>query len=272
VRNLSESPARANRHAISVKPQPLPPRAGIIAECTITTDSVVATATVRTERTMRRIVMQWGDGTVNTLRNRPGVEAAVGHQNQLPPGTYRLNHAYEAPEDRKSFEQLVLIRVEDQSGGVDFCLNQITLTPRYKVTQYQIGLNQESGCDSLLESQNEFDIVLFVNGEPVAAWRWELSQSLTDGTVSVLPGSLISRELTVADGAVEVHLELTETDPIFDDELSLWSSFSALSNSNTMYGVMEGDGCKVGYSYDLEVKLIVPLPSYGQDVVMVANA
>jgi hypothetical protein len=270
MRNLSESPARANRHVISVKPQPLPPRAAIIAECTITTDSVVATATVRTERMMRRIVVQWGDGAVNTLRNMPGVEAAVGHQ--LPPGTYRLSHAYEAPEDRKSFEQLVLIRVEDHSGGVDFCLTQITLTPRYKVTQYRIGLNLESGCDSWPESWNEFDIVLLVDDERVNAWRWEPTQTLTDGTVFVLDGSLISRELTVADGTVSVHLDVTEVDPISDDEWHLSKSFSALSNSDTMFGVMEGDGCKVGYSYDLEVKLIVPLPSYGQEVVMVANA
>jgi len=39
--------------------------------------SVVATVTVRLDAPMRRIVVQWGDGAVNTLRKTPGVEAAV---------------------------------------------------------------------------------------------------------------------------------------------------------------------------------------------------
>jgi hypothetical protein len=238
----------------------------------ITTDSVVATATVTLNGTMRRIVVQWGDGSTNTLRNRPGVETAVGQQNQLPPGTYKLTHAYAAPEDRKPFTHVVIIRVEDSSGGVDFCITQITLTPRYRVTHYRIRLNLESACDSPFETTTEFDVRLFVDQTLANSWRWEEPQSVIPGTPFVLEGSAISRELTVADGGVYASLEITEDDPLFDDYLpSVSMILSALGDSTSVSEVVEGDGCKVRYSYDREVTLISPLPSFGQSVVMTAN-
>jgi len=251
---------------VLLKPRPTRPQAANIAECSIATNSVVATATVRTDGTMRRIVVQWGDGTVNTLRNRPGIDAAIG-QNQLPAGTYKLHHAYAAPEDRKPFDQIVVIRVEDVSGGVDFCLNRITLTPRYRVTQYRIRLNLESRCDSVFENTSEFDVRLFVDQELVNTWRWEPAQSILPGTPFVLEGSLISRELTAADGSVPVFLELTELDPVFDDHLSASMSLSAFDVSASISFETQGDGCTVRFSYDKEVTLIAPLPSYGQAVV-----
>jgi hypothetical protein len=133
------------RPGVVVKPQPARPKAALIAQCSIATNSVVATATVQTDGTMRRIVVDWGDGTINTLRHRPGLDVVVG-QEPLPPGTYKLSHAYQEPQDKKPFNHIVIIRVEDAAGGVDFCVNQITLTPRYRVTQYRTRLNLESQC------------------------------------------------------------------------------------------------------------------------------
>lgn len=264
--------AEWSRHpAVTLMPQAARPKAALIAECSVATDSVVATATVKSTTTVRRIVVQWGDGAVNTLRNRPGIEAAIGQQNQLPPGTYKLSHAYEAPEDRKAFDQIVLVRVEDVSGGIDFCFNPITLTPRYRVTQYRMRLNLESRCDSIFENRSEFDIRFFVDQVHVNSWQWQPGQSILPGTPFVLEGSLVSRELTVTDPSVSVHLELTEVDPIWDDHLSAWMSLSAYDVSTSVSNVSTGDGCKVRYSYDKEVTLIVPLPSYGQTVVATVN-
>src|SRR5688500_12375107 len=124
----SETRPWSGRPPVVVQPRPPRPKAANISHCSITTDSVVATATVKLDGTMKRIVVQWGDGSTNTLRSRPGVETAVGQQNQVPPGTYKFTHAYTAPEDRKPFIRVVIIRVEDYSGGVDFCITQITLT------------------------------------------------------------------------------------------------------------------------------------------------
>ena len=57
--NHSEALKLSNQLKV-LKPQPIPPTLANIAECSIATDSVVATATVRTDATMRRIVVDWG--------------------------------------------------------------------------------------------------------------------------------------------------------------------------------------------------------------------
>jgi hypothetical protein len=269
MRNPSHAPELKDL-VVTLKPQRVPPRAPNIAECSIVTNSVVATATIRLDGTMRRIIANWGDGTVNTLRYRPGLDAMVGQDNQLPPGTYKLSHAYAAPEDRKPFDHVVLIRVEDASGGVDFCLQQITLTPRYRVIQYRTRLNLESRCDSSFESQSEFDITLYVDQDAIATWRWEPGESVIPSAEFVLEGSLVSRELTVADGTISLHFDIIERDPFFDDHVDIWTTLSANDVSERVSRETEGDGCTIRYSYDREVTLLVPLPSYGQTIVFQA--
>ena len=269
MRKQDDAALRSMRPSLVIKPQPARPKVALITQCSIATNSVVATATVQTDGTMRRIVVTWGDGTINTLRNRPGLDVVVGHE-PLPPGTYKLSHAYQEPPDKKPFTHVVIIRVEDATGAVDFCVNQITLTPRYRVTQYRTRLNLESQCDSIFETTSEFDIRLTVDQQLVASWRWEPGQSITPSEVIVLDGSIVSRELTAADPPVQIHLSLTETDPIWDDHLSAFMTLSANDVSESISRVTEGDGCKVRYSYDKEVTLLVPLPSYGQVVVATA--
>jgi hypothetical protein len=271
--NHSETASRLP--AVAVKPQPIPPQAANIRDCSITTDSVVATAIVKTDTTMRRVVVQWGDGTINTLRSRPGIEVAIGQPPQLPAGTYKLTHAYAGPENRLPFEHIVLIRVEDQSGGVDFCLRRITLTPRYRVTNYRTSLILGSKCDSWFEHTSEFDITLHVDGAVTNTWHWEpwepgLNHVGWDETPFVLEGSVVSRELTVADGSVPVHLDIIERDPSTDEHLQyITVPLSALAGPGTFEGTVgePASGCKVRYRLDREVTLIVPLPSYGQAVV-----
>jgi len=258
------------RPGVVLKPQPARPKAALIAQCSIATNSVVATATVQTTGTMRRIVVNWGDGTIDTLRNRPGLDVVIG-QEQLPPGTYKLSHAYQEPQDKKPFDHIVVIRVEDAAGGVDVCVEQITLTPRYRVTQYRTRLYLESQCDSPFEQTSEFDIRLTVDQQHVATWRWETSQNIFPHDVIVLDGSIVSRELTAADPPVRINLSLTETDPAWNDHISASMSLSANDVSESVSRVVEGDGCEVRYAHDKEVTLIVPLPPYGQMVVASAS-
>ena len=276
--NQPEAIEWSKNPAVVLEPQPVPPKAANITECSFTTDSVVATATVRTDATMRRIVVQWGDGKIDTLRYRPGIEAAIGQQNQLPPGTYKLRHAYEAPVDRNTFEQFVLIRVEDQSGGIDFCIRKITLTPRYRVTNYRTILTLGSKCDSWFESRSEFDITQYIDGASTNTWRWEPSEPAIpsvgmDEIPFMLQGSLVSREFTVADDSVPVHLDLVERDPIIDEKLpTIRQDLSVFDVSGTLQGKVTepASGCEVKFRYDKEVTLIVPLPSFGQTVVFKA--
>jgi hypothetical protein len=68
-------------------------------------------------------------------------------------------------------------RSKDESGGIDFCVNQITLTPRYRVTHYRMRL-QTAGCDSFLECASEFDIRLLVENELINTWKWQALHGL----------------------------------------------------------------------------------------------
>lgn len=233
-----------------------------IVDFSVTTDSVVATATVVTDDTMRRIFVDWGDGNTDVLNIRP--DLPTFNQHDLPAGTYQLSHAYEEPEDRNPFDALVLVRVEDNSGGVDFRVRDITLTPRYRVTNYRTSVRLLSRCDSFFESSNEFVITQLVDGEPVKQWEWEPSNNFFgESQFFRLESSGISRELTLADGFVSVRLEFVEKDPFFDDHLTLSQAMRADQESELIERTISTGGCQVLARYDREVSLIVPLPSTG---------
>jgi hypothetical protein len=233
-----------------------------ILDFSVTTDSVVATATIRTDATTRRIVVDWGDGKTDFLNARPGVHLPGSRpQEPLPPGTFRFHHAYAEPEDKKPFDFFVLVRVED-ANGPDFRIRKITLTPRYRVTNFRTSVRLEDQCDSIFESSNEFDITQLIDGVPVRQWRWEPSNNFFPSPSFRLEGSLVSRELTLADPFVNVTLELIEDDPLFDDHHTVNQSLHA-SQSSERFDVAASGKCKVVAQWDRDVQLIVPLPSQG---------
>ncbi len=234
-----------------------------INDFSITTDSVVVTATVVTDETMKRIVIDWGDGNTDALKARPGVPLAVGLSEPLPQGTYRFSHAYAVSEDRNPFDYFVLLRVEDNTGGVDFRIRKITLTPRYRVTHYRTSVRLLSPCDFITENSNKFSITQLVEGEPVNQWLWEPSNNFFgESQFFRLEGSGVTRELTLADGAIDVSLVLIEEDFIFDDYLSLREQLRATQENELVERTIteSGGGCSVLARYHREVTLIVPLP------------
>lgn len=235
-------------------------RANII-DFSVETDSVVATVTILTDNTMKRIMIDWGDGETDTLNSRPGIHLPLLGTEPLPPGTYRFSHAYAEPEDRRPFFEIILVRVEDNTGGVDFRIRDITLTPRYRVTNYRTSVRLASGCDSIFESSNEFDVTQLVDGEPVNQWRWEPSNNFFGDEIFFrLEGSGVTRELTLADGTVSVVLDFIERDPFTDDHVSVNQSLSAWQNTELVERSSTNDGCTVIARFDREVTLIVPLP------------
>lgn len=243
----------------SLAPRPKKNIQALIVDFAVETDSVVATATIRTDGVVRRIVVDWGDGETDILNTVPGRHVAVfPPRDPLPPGTYRLYHAYAEPEDRKPFTSFVLVRVDD-ANGPDFRTLRITLTPRYRVTNYRTTVWLESPCDSIFESSNEFDITQLVDGVPVNQWRWEPSNNFFPLPFR-LEDSQISRELTLADPGVNVSLELFERDPIQDEFVRIFQNLSAAQESDRNQRTKSDGGCKVTAQWDREVQLIVPLP------------
>ena len=183
---------------VSVKPKPKNNIQTFIRDFSVTSNSVVATATIRTDGIMRRIVVDWGDGKTDILNARPGGHVAnFPPQEPLPPGTYRFHHAYAEPEDRKPFDFFVVVRVEDATGP-DFRGQKVTMTPRYRVTNFRTSLILEDQCDSVFEATNEFDITQLIDGgtrEPVALGTLEqpLSQPLPAGRQRRVVGAHYSR-------------------------------------------------------------------------------
>jgi hypothetical protein len=256
--------ARLVHPIVSLTPKDKPDFRALILEFSITTDSVVATATIRTDSIVRRIVVDWGDGKTDVVNTVPGHHVPVGPpQEPLPPGTYRVHHAYAEPEDRKPFDFFVVARVED-AEGVDLRIRKVTLTPRYRVTNFRTSVTLESPCDSIFESSNEFDVTLFVDSAPVKQWRWEPSNNLFPGPLFRLEGSIVSRELTVADPPLDVALQLIERDFHFHETLTVIQSLNALQVSERIERSVTpqgGGSCRVFVQWDRDVRLLVPLPA-----------
>lgn len=247
---------------VPVRPKGRPTTHALIRELSIDTNSVVATVTVRTDTVVKRVSVDWGDGKKDTVSTTPGGVAVFPPTQPLPPGTYRLHHAYAEPADRKPFDFFVLVRVDDASGP-DFRIQKITLTPRYRVTNFRTSVALDSQCDSIFESSNEFDITQLVGGQPVNQWRWEPSNNIIPDTLFRLEGSLVSRELTVNDAEVDVFIDFIERDPLFDEHLGVNQSLHATQDSERIVRTIEdvdGGGCRVIVQWDRDVRLIVPLP------------
>jgi hypothetical protein len=261
---------------ISLKPVKARPLADGL-QLSITTDSVVATATVTPGGPMKKILIAWGDGQTSALNSRPGIPAPVGafgeQDNPLPAGTYQLSHAYAEPEDKRPFEHYALVQVQDWGGGEEINLVKVVLTPRYRVTNYRTSVRLTGPCDGPGESTSEFDISLFVDGTKTREWHWEPSNNFFgESQFFRLEDSQVSRELTVDDGYVPVSFHFTETDPAAD-ETGVFQPYlqATLQSESVSRKVQASDGffgnCELIARFDREVSLIVPLPDNGQQAV-----
>ena len=247
-------------------------------QLSITTDSVVATATIVPSGSMRRIDVAWGDGATSSLSSRPGVppQPNFGEQdNPLPAGTYQLTHAYAEPEDRQPFNQSVLVRVQDWSGGDELNFVTVTLAPRYRVINYRTRVRLTGPCDPSWNSTSQFDISQVVDGQQRRQWHWEPSNNFfSESQYFVLDDSQVSAELTTEDPGVGVMFVFTESDDwSSDDVLRVYAPLDAFQETETVsspvgnQGGLFGGSCGLIATYDREVSLIVPLPETGQDVV-----
>lgn len=265
------------RLAIPIKPTKAKRAVARIVESFITTDSVVASATIVTDNTTRRIEVDWGDGKNDVINHRPGLlmrNLPVNGDDPLPSGTYQVHHIYDVSEDGRPFDHSVLLRVDDRNGGVDFRIHKITITPRYKVTHYPMTVRLKHGCDPAHESENEFNIQQTVSGNLQAnQWDWYPSNNFFGTSQSFrLEGSGVTREferppIGEGGGSQAISFEFTEKDWIWDDLIRIYL-FIGLDHrgyegyfSERIEDEAYGDGCTIIYSYSKEMELIVPLPT-----------
>lgn len=188
----------------------------------VTTDSVVATAKVETTRSSSRIEVYWDDGQTDVLKLPPGVLfdqplEILGQDDLLPKGTYQFSHTYNVSEDGKPFRKLVQVTVDSKNEPTDFRVQEIFLTPRYKINYYESTVYVKDDFDFLEGSQN-FDIYQRIDGELVGHWKWKPGKNLGSEFGLRLEGSAISRELTVDDW-VNISYRIIEHDTLSQNDV-----------------------------------------------------
>jgi len=264
----------------------------------VTTDSVVAKATVISDKSISFIEIDWGDG------DKSNINIGFASHHKLPvyngtdalnPGTYEFYHQYAVTyadtNDRPiPNEYFVTLRALDFNGDFDFRLKHITIEPNYRINFYSLFIGQKSKCDG--GGTNEFTVVQSINSEIKNEWDWNPS----DGFIVKIPtyrldGSHFAQVFEVKgvnDSSIEsVIFSFTEHDRWYDDRGSL-SYKRFLSNylttrEHSASGSLEGTinvsdanpwwqaTCKLSYAVDWDLRLVVPLPSYNGLVFTAGN-
>lgn len=239
----------------------------------ISTDSVVATATIVVTDATRRIEIDWGDGTIDVLRQRPGIispDPPPPGTNPLPRGTYEVEHAYEVPDGAypSAFDQFVFVRTDDADGGIDIRQRRITITPRYRIVHYPMSVYLGESCD--LAGSVLIKVVQSIDGEIVNRWNWSSSNFFGPSFRFRLEGSGASLEVeTPRVGEVwetkQMVFDFLEEDSLSPDDRNRIVVFLAVGLAvYPPYTISENieqvndDGCEIHYSYGREVTLLKP--------------
>lgn len=252
-------------------------RAAEILSSSITTDSVVATATVVTGDATRRLKVRWGDGDEDVVNHQPGVfipVSAGSNDEPLPEGTYKLYHRYDLTGIPEPYEFSVSLRVEDVTGNVATIFHDIVITPRYRLTHYPLSFRQEGWCDPCCED-SEFEIRQIVyqdDEQDVERWwgrtdglvKYPQNYNIGPGPYLPLEGSGWSREVTAGE-LIKEDWTFTEDDPLVNDPIVFFNISGPFTDGDRYSGVSEvtaaGSGCSITLSIPVESELIVPLPT-----------
>jgi hypothetical protein len=241
-----------------------------IESFSVSTDSVVATATLRYNGDPSAATVLWGDGT-STSRCPTGQVSSV-HPGCIDgggaAGTLVFKHRYAAPANGAPFTVAITGKL-----GADSQTVAIGVTPRYKVTVYDIEFSPLNHCDSSFEEETEWKVGRSVheNGTdvvPSREWNFDLLTNpaiiLGDWSLpdfKALPGSGFSVELKASDHP-ELKLSATELDPVLNDVL-----FDTVADINPLHGSRSielrtdgifSKGCRAEYRFDVDVRLLEP--------------
>jgi hypothetical protein len=260
------------------RPTPTPtPR---IESFEVSTDSVVATATLSYNGDPSAATVLWGDGT-STSRCPAGQEGPVNSgcvPNPFgtggPAGTLVLTHRYTAPADGAPFTVTITAKLGRESQTV-----ATGVTPRYKVTVSDMHFSPLAHCDTDAEEDTEWRVsrTAFQNGTVIVPRReWNFDHYRTNPRVvngdfdlpqfEELPGSDFSVELTASDhptlGLFAVELDLVLDDYMQQQYVDLnpldGSRFVDLVTLDAWNPDEYLFGCRAEYLFDLNVRLLEP--------------
>jgi hypothetical protein len=257
-------------------PRPTPPPRQI-ESFSVSTDSVVATATLHYNGDPSTATVLWGDGT-STSRCPPGQEGPI-HSGCMPDpfgtgdpaGTIVFKHRYAAPANGAPFTVAITGKLGGESQTV-----AIGVTPRYKVTVSDIEFSPLDHCDTPVEQETEWQVsraVFAQNGSAIVPRReWNLDHFVSNPLEAhigwlpqfvVLPGSGFSVELKASDHP-DLGLFAAELDPVLDDVMQhRYLDLNPLDGTRsvelqTVEGFEPDYSCRAEYRFDVDVRVLEP--------------
>lgn len=260
------------------EPAPTPSATTImrqIEDFSVSTNSVVATATLRYNGDGGSATVFWGDGS-STTRCPAGQEGPL-HSGCLPSpfdadgaaGTLVFKHRYAAPANGAPFTVAINAKLNGESRTI-----ATGVTPRYKVTVPSIAFAPLNDCDGPFEQFTEWHVSRYFFDLPTALPKrdWYFDR-LDDANVvggdpplfQTLPDSGFSVELKASDNPYFV-LDSDELDPIIDNALDrsfeylnpLRGSRSVSLTTEESFLFTDAEPCRAEYRFDVDVRLLAP--------------
>jgi hypothetical protein len=185
----------------------------------VTTDSVVATATIVVDDAHRRVSVRWGDGSTDVIDIRALRSLSVqGTPANQSPNTLRVQHAYRPPFDTGS-RLVTVVTVDDQGVSASESVI-IELERRFRVNLYSVVLEFPHHLDSVFETESEIQASMHASFEGdrffSKSWKGDVvtaPQIVTGQPITwLLEGSGFQRELRTSDEPIKIYFDLAEND------------------------------------------------------------
>jgi len=236
-----------------------PPAPRVLESLTVTTDSVVATATVHHNGTPALVTIDWGDGTVVSRNPADATDSPFPDPwtPSDPAGTSVFEHAYVAPADGARFTATVTARI-----GAESQASEVFVTPRYRVAQGTVSLSVIDACDSSFDTRTEWQV--YRDGNAAAHRTWEFEESNNGFPPHAIPDSAFHVDVTAEEGrARSVGYFVTETDPfpLIDEFVGAPTlSLDPRLGSRSLQLVMDeySSDCRGEIITDVDVRLLTP--------------
>jgi hypothetical protein len=241
----------------------------IITEFNVTTDSVVATVTLKFRSGTKQVRVDWGNGKSTRLRlDRITSVLNSGTVIMLPDGRFEFRHIYEAPADGSTFSTAILVKASNNSND-DFRIQQVNIIPRYQVHFADVYFRLLQPGD-FHEAHSEWSITMRARHYTVGTFNYEplgtdrtwgfdsIPESFTPTPWYKLPGS--GRGLNMGKGDIMyAYFSFTEIDLISDDLFSITINLDITKTTDGIYLKDATNSMEIRFYQ--QVQLLKPMPN-----------
>jgi len=221
----------------------------------VTSNSVVGTATLGYSGAPPNVLISWGDGALS--RMSPPTASLPGQP--IPTqGKVVFQHVY-APLAAPSF--LRHVSVLDAISRRELLARDVVIVPRYRVTQSTLQFSPLNNCDSFAENYTEWLIRRLSGGLPFKTWQFTRANSASFPEFEPIPDSAVSVETTIG-AAPKIGYDGIEQDPIDDETFDQqFFDLQPVLGSRTVtltYSERNGFDCRFTLRAAIDVQLLTP--------------